>query len=102
VAHLKSCSIALVNPEPAVAQARVKAGEVKAGCEKNGSSAATRIEIAGSLAHEGAHATYVVARMHYAVTRMLDSGLLTKEEAVAAREARKRNRRLYADGLAGY
>jgi HEXXH motif-containing protein len=27
------------------------------------------------------HATYVVARMHYAVTRMLDSGLLTEEEA---------------------
>jgi HEXXH motif-containing protein len=98
---------------------------------------ATRIEIAESLAHEGAHAllfgfgmgrplvenheherytsplrgdprpmdgvvhaTYVVARMHYAVTRMLDSGLLTKEEAVAAREARERNGRLYADGLA--
>jgi hypothetical protein len=46
------------------------------------------------------HATYVVARMHYADTRMLESGLLTEEEAVAAREARERNRQLYADGLA--
>jgi hypothetical protein len=40
VTHLKSCAIALVNPEPALAQAGVKAGEVEAGCEKNGSSAA--------------------------------------------------------------
>ncbi len=43
VAHLKSCAIALVNPEPQPAQERneVKAGDVKAGCEKNGSTAAS-------------------------------------------------------------
>ena len=40
VAHLKSCAIALVNPEPALERNEVKAGKVKTGCEKNGSSAA--------------------------------------------------------------
>jgi hypothetical protein len=40
VAHLKSCAIALVNPEPALARAGSKVGKVKVGCEQNGSSAA--------------------------------------------------------------
>jgi hypothetical protein len=46
------------------------------------------------------HATYVIARMHYTVTRLLDSGLLTDEEEQAALEAQKRNARHYADGWA--
>lgn len=44
------------------------------------------------------HATYVIARMHYAVTRLLESGLLTTEEERVALEAQKRNARHYADG----
>jgi hypothetical protein len=41
VAHLKSCAIALVNPEPESAQdgTEVRAGKVRTGCEKNGTSA---------------------------------------------------------------
>jgi hypothetical protein len=46
------------------------------------------------------HNDYVLARMHYAVARILDSGILTEDETVAAREAMKHNRRLYTDGLA--
>jgi hypothetical protein len=40
------------------------------------------------------HATFVSARMHWAMTRLLDSGLLTEEErliAVGARDADRRN-----------
>jgi DNA recombination protein Rad52 len=42
VAHLKSCAVALVNPEPKSAQheTEVMAGKVKAGCKKNVSTAA--------------------------------------------------------------
>lgn len=95
---------------------------------------ADRVEIAESLAHEGAHAllfglgmgkplvrngtdiryasplrtdlrpmdgvvhaSYVLARMHYAVTRLLDSGLLTDEETAVALAAQKRNARHHAD-----
>jgi DNA recombination protein Rad52 len=43
VAHLKSCAIALVNPEPEPAQdeTEVMTGKVRAGCEKNSSTAAS-------------------------------------------------------------
>jgi hypothetical protein len=42
LAHLKSCAVALVNPEPKSAQheTEVMAGKVKAGCKKNVSTAA--------------------------------------------------------------
>jgi hypothetical protein len=46
------------------------------------------------------HATYVIARMHYTVTRLLESELLTAEEQQVAFEAQKRNARHYADGWA--
>jgi hypothetical protein len=46
------------------------------------------------------HATYVIARMHYTMWRLLESGLLTEEEAGEAREAKERNARGYADGAA--
>ncbi|SDB59281.1 aKG-HExxH-type peptide beta-hydroxylase [Bauldia litoralis] len=44
------------------------------------------------------HATYVVARMHYTVTRLLASGRLTAAESAAAAEARDRHTRHYRDG----
>jgi HEXXH motif-containing protein len=43
------------------------------------------------------HATYVLGRMHYAVSRLLESGLLTEEEAAGALAARKRSARHHAD-----
>ena len=46
------------------------------------------------------HATFVIARMHYTVTRLLQSGLLTKEETEEARDLISRNARGYADGFA--
>lgn len=46
------------------------------------------------------HATYVLARMHYTVTRLLQSGLLTKEEERVAPEAKERHAGHYAKGLA--
>lgn len=45
------------------------------------------------------HATYVLARMQYAVTRLLESDLLTEEETEAARAAQKSNARHWPDGL---
>ena len=44
------------------------------------------------------HATYVLARIHYAVTCLLESGLLTSEEERIALEAQTRNARHYTDG----
>ena len=46
------------------------------------------------------HATYVIARMHYALTRLLQSGLLTEEEAREARQRIERNALGYAEGAA--
>jgi HEXXH motif-containing protein len=46
------------------------------------------------------HATYVTARMYYAATRLLQSGLLTEEEMHEARERIERNARGYAEGVA--
>ncbi|MDX1379226.1 MAG: hypothetical protein R3307_10275, partial [Anaerolineales bacterium] len=43
------------------------------------------------------HASFVLARMHYAVTRLLESDLLTDQEAKEALEAQKRNARHCAD-----
>ena len=45
------------------------------------------------------HATYVIARMHYAMTRLLESGLLTEEETKLAAEAKARHSGYYAQGL---
>ena len=46
------------------------------------------------------HATYVIARMHYTVTRLLESGLLTQEEAHDARRRIRSNAQGYAEGVA--
>ena len=46
------------------------------------------------------HATYVIARMYYTVSRLLELGLLTENEARAARAARARNARGFAEGIA--
>jgi HEXXH motif-containing protein len=43
------------------------------------------------------HASYVLGRMHYAVTRLLESGLLTEEEEAGALAAKKRSARHHAD-----
>jgi hypothetical protein len=45
------------------------------------------------------HATYVIARMHYTVSRLLGCGLLTDEEQRAARDARKRHENYFRKGL---
>lgn len=45
------------------------------------------------------HATYVLARMHYVMARLLQSGLLTPEETVAAAEAQRRNASRYIEGI---
>ena len=45
------------------------------------------------------HATYVIARMHYTMSRLLASGLLTQEEEHEARAAKERNARGYAEGI---
>jgi hypothetical protein len=46
------------------------------------------------------HATYVIARMHYTTSRLLQSGLLTEEETREARELIERNARGYSEGVA--
>ena len=46
------------------------------------------------------HATFVIARMHYTVAQLFQSGLLTKEETEEARDLISRNARGYADGFA--
>ena len=46
------------------------------------------------------HATYVIARMHYAMSQLLQSGLLTSEEAEVARATRDAHRAHYQNGLA--
>ena len=46
------------------------------------------------------HATYVIARMHYAMSQLLQSGLLTPEEAEVARATRDAHRAHYQNGLA--
>jgi HEXXH motif-containing protein len=98
---------------------------------------ASRIDIAGSLAHEGAHAllfgfsmgkplvenraeevypsplrsdlrpmdgvvhaTYVISRMHYTTSRLLESGLLSQDEERAARDAMERHAHHFLKGLA--
>jgi HEXXH motif-containing protein len=43
------------------------------------------------------HASYVLGRMHYAVSRLLESELLTDKEEAGALAARKRNARHHAD-----
>ena len=45
------------------------------------------------------HATYVIARMYYTVSRLLESGLLTEEETREARAAKERNALGYAEGI---
>jgi hypothetical protein len=45
------------------------------------------------------HATFVVARMHYAMQRLLASDLLDPANAEAAKEALQRHRQAFADGL---
>lgn len=45
------------------------------------------------------HATYVLARMHYVVSRLLQSDLLTNAEREFAAAARKRNAGRYAEGI---
>jgi HEXXH motif-containing protein len=45
------------------------------------------------------HATYVLARMHYVVSRLVQSGLLTDEEREFAAAALKRNAGRYAEGI---
>jgi hypothetical protein len=44
------------------------------------------------------HATFVSARMHWTMSRLLDSGELTAEEVDAARAARDADARNFADG----
>ena len=46
------------------------------------------------------HATFVVARMHYAVQRLLGSGLLDATSSEAAKMALQNHRQAFADGLA--
>jgi hypothetical protein len=46
------------------------------------------------------HATFVVARMHYAMQRLLISGLLDGTNAESAKAALERHRRAFSDGLA--
>jgi len=46
------------------------------------------------------HASYVIARMQYTVTRLLESDLLTEEEIEVARAAQRSNARHWPDGLA--
>ena len=46
------------------------------------------------------HATFVVARMHYAMQSLLASGCLDKVNAEVAREALRGHRQAFADGLA--
>jgi hypothetical protein len=45
------------------------------------------------------HATYVLARMHYAASRLLESNLLTPEERATVSAARERHRAGYLAGL---
>lgn len=45
------------------------------------------------------HATYVIARMHYTMARLLESGLLTNDEERIALRAKERHRGYYAQGL---
>lgn len=44
------------------------------------------------------HSTYVSARMHWAMSRLLDSGLLDREEAAFARSARETDRENFYSG----
>jgi HEXXH motif-containing protein len=46
------------------------------------------------------HATYVLARMHYAGLCLLESNLLTYEEEQVAREEQERHMHYYARGAA--
>jgi HEXXH motif-containing protein len=46
------------------------------------------------------HATFVLARMHYAGLRLLESSLLTYEEDQVAREEQERHMHYYARGAA--
>jgi HEXXH motif-containing protein len=46
------------------------------------------------------HATYVIARMHYAMSQLLGSGLLSAEEAKVALATRDAHRAHYKNGLA--
>ena len=46
------------------------------------------------------HATYVTARMHQTVQRLLDSGVLATEQEVAAQAALADHRRAFAEGIA--
>lgn len=46
------------------------------------------------------HATYVLARMHYCLARLLESGLLAADERSAATTALAERRRAFATGLA--
>jgi len=46
------------------------------------------------------HATYVIARMYYTASRLLESGLITAEEAREARSGAERNARGYTEGIA--
>ena len=45
------------------------------------------------------HATYVIARMHYTMERLLESGLLTDEEEREAADWIERNAQGYGEGL---
>lgn len=45
------------------------------------------------------HATYVLARLHYTVSRLLESNLLTEAERRFAVEAKKRSAGRYAEGI---
>jgi hypothetical protein len=46
------------------------------------------------------HATYVIARMHYTLARLVQSGLLTEEETHEARQRIARNALGYNEGAA--
>ena len=45
------------------------------------------------------HATYVIARMHYTMERLLESGLLTDEEEREAADWIERNAQGYGEGV---
>jgi hypothetical protein len=44
------------------------------------------------------HATFVSARMHWTMSRVIDSGLLTGDELVAAEKSRAQDRRNFDSG----
>lgn len=45
------------------------------------------------------HATYVCARMHYCLSRLIESGLLSADEQAEAVEAKEARRRAFAQGI---